>query len=183
MPDINIENRINNPRIRKILLIFASPKTPKQAARELNTGRIKLRNYLDTHLIECLNPGARKGKFYIASEEARKCLNLFSPEIENCNDWEIIGWIIASPRQRLAIMRCVDEKKLASEEIRMRATQFNSNLTRPATKKTLKHLVQKHLLDSEIMERIRFYWLNEFGARIKDELAVIAPISPGFFAA
>ncbi len=179
MPKRGIENRINDPRIRQILLIFASPKTPRQAEKAYGS-KLKLKPFIQENFLECLNPNARKGRLYLVSKEVRKCFNLSYPETENCGNWEVMGWIVASPRQRLVIMRCVDERKLASEEIRMRATQFNANLTRPATKKTLSQLVQKHLLDSEVLERIRFYWINEFGIKIKQELAVIAPISSMF---
>jgi len=44
-------------------------------------------------------------------------------------------------------------------------------------KDILKELVEKHLVDTEILEGIRFYWIAPYGQKIKDELAVIEPLS------
>jgi hypothetical protein len=179
MPDNNTSKGINNPRIKQVLLVFSIPKTPTQAARELSLRKLKLKPFLENHLLKCLNPEARKGRFYIVSEKARKCYKILCSDSSGKN-WECIGWIISSPRQRLAIMRCIDDRKLTSEEIRMRATQFNSHLSRSSTKNILRELGARHLVDSDILEGFKFYWANLYGLKIKNELAVIAPISPGF---
>lgn len=88
---------------------------------------------------------------------------------------------MSSPRQRLVVLRSVNEQKLISEEIRMKATQLNSHLTRESTKVILKDLGERKLTDSEILERIRFYWITEFGKKIKDEMAVLSPLTPTIF--
>lgn len=167
-----------SPASKRILLAFAYPKTPKQAQVELSVKKIKLKPFLEKHFLKCLNPECRKGRFYIITERTRKILEPNCPEFNLRKDWPIIGWIMASPRQRLVALRSVDERKLYSEEVRMRATQFNWHISRPSMKNILKELVGKHLVDTEILERIRFYWIAPYGQKIKDELAVLAPLSP-----
>lgn len=175
MPAGSVSERINNPRTKQILLVFATPKTPKQAAHQLSAKKLKLTSLIKEHLIHCLNPQSRKGRFYVLTEKARESMEC--PDCDTNKDWECIGWIISSPRQRLAIIRCVDERKLCSEEIRMRATQFNSHFSRTSIKTMLKEFIERHLIDSELLERIRFYWISKHGQKIKDELAFIAPLS------
>jgi len=172
-----VDGSLNNPRIKQVLLIFSIPKTPTQAAKELSLRKLKLKPFLENHLLKCLNPEARKGRFYIMSEKARKYFKISCHEEDINKDWDCIGWIISSPRQRLAIMRCIDELKRTSEEIRARATQFNSHLSRPSAKNILRELIGRHLVDSEILERIKFYWIISYGRKIKDELTVISPLS------
>lgn len=169
---------INNPKIRKTLLIFASPKTPRQAEIGLSVMKIKLKPLLEKHFLRCLNPDARKGRFYVLTDKTRKYLGLGSQECDLNKNWELIGWMMASPRQRLVVLRCLDERKLYSEEIRMQATLLTRHLTRESTKVILKELIEKHLADSEIIERIRFYWITAYGQKIKDEMAVFSPIAP-----
>ncbi len=182
MPPSKPNEGINNPRIKQILLIFSTPKTPKQAAHQLSIRKIKLTSLIKNHLLKCLNPDSRKGRFYVLTDKAREILPQ-CPETDINKDWDCIGWILSSPRQRLAIMRCVDGRKLTSEEIRMRATQFNSSISQSSAKNILRELVEKRLIDSEILERIRLYWLSSYGRKIKDEITVCYPLSPGFFAA
>jgi hypothetical protein len=174
--------RINNPRTKQILLLFATPKTPKQAAHQLSVRKLKLTSLIKNHLLKCLNPDSRKGRFYVLTDRAREILPE-CPETDINKDWECIGWVISSPRQRLAIIRCVNESRLNSEEIRMRATQFNSSISRPSIKNILRELIGRHLVDSEILERIRLYWISGYGRKIKDEITVLYPLSPGFSAA
>lgn len=178
MPDKEEADWINNPKIRQILLVFSGPKTPRQAEIALSVKKLKLKPLLEKHLLKCLNPGCRKGRFYILTNKARGCLGLGCQECDLNKDWELIGWIMASPRQRLIVLRCLDERKLYSEEIRMRATQFTSHLTRESTTIILKELIGRNLADSEIIERIRFYWITEHGKKIRDEMAVLSPLAP-----
>ncbi len=180
MPDSITKEGINNPRVKQFLLVFSVPKTPTQAAKELSIRKPKLKPFLEKHLLKCLNPEAKKGRYYMVSEKARRHFNIICPDYSN-KDWECIGWIIASPRQRLTIMRCIDDRKLTSEEIRMRATQFNSSISQSSAKNILRELSGRNLIDSEILERIKFYWANAYGMKIKNELAVVASISPGFY--
>ena len=174
MPDKEAEGWINKPKRREILLVFTTPKTVKQAEKELCLRKLTLKSFLRNGFLQCLNPGTRKGRFYALTEKARECLP-GCPDCDINKDWDCIGWVLSSPRMRLAVLRCVDDRKLYSEEIRMRATQFNSHLSRPNIKKPLRQLVEKHLVDSEIIERIRFYWISDYGQKIKDELAVLCP--------
>jgi hypothetical protein len=178
MPKRNAASWINNPKIRQILLIFSTPKTPRQAEKELSVKKLKLKPFLEQHLLRCLNPDARKGRFYILTDKARECLKPNCHEFDLNKDWELIGWIMSSPRQRLVVLRSVNQQKLISEEIRMNATQLNSHLTRESTKVILKDLGERKLTDSEILERLRFYWITKHGKKIKDDMAVIAPLSP-----
>ena len=181
MPGRIVAEGVNNPRTRQTLLIFATPKTPRQAEIELSVKKLKLKPFLEQHLLRCLNPERRKGKFYIITDKARNILKPNYPDCDLNKDWELIGWIMSSPRQRLVVLRSVNEQKLISEEIRMKATQLNSHLTRESTKVILKDLGERKLTDSEILERIRFYWITEFGKKIKDEMAVLSPLTPTIF--
>lgn len=112
--------------------------------------------------------------------KTRQCLKDNCPEDDLNKNWELIGWIISSPRQRLVVLRAVDERKLYSEEIRAKATQFNCHLSRTSAKTILNSLVEKHLIDSETLERVRFYWINHHGLRIRQDINAIVPISPLF---
>lgn len=180
MPKKGVTGLLNSPRTRQILLVFSMPKTPKQAETELSIRKLKLKPFLEKNLLRCLSPEAKKGRFYIVSEKAKKLCKITELGNSMGKDWELIGWIVASPKQRLAVLRVMDARKLTSEEIRARGTQFNASLTRISTKSILRELVEKHLVDTEVVERMRFYWLNNQGIKTKEELSVIAPISPLF---
>jgi len=171
---------IEKPKIRQRLLAFSVPKTPRQAEKELSMRKLNLKPFLDKGLVRPLNPAVRKGRFYALTDEVRRWLKLLHSETNNEKDWELIGWVIASPRQRLAVLRIMDSEKRTSEEIRARATQLNANISRTSIKGILKELIEKSLIDTEVLEGIRFYWLNQQGIKTKQELAVIAPISPLF---
>lgn len=162
---------INHPKTRQILLSFSAPKTPSQVEKELQIKKLKLKPFLDKKLLESLNPDARKGRFYILTSRARRLLKL-SDSKKDRKDWALIGWIMASPKQRLIVLRVMDDRKMTSEEIRERAIQMNPCFSRTSTKDILKELVNKGLVDTEIMERMRFYWINSCGQKIKNELAM-----------
>jgi len=180
MPKRGTDEWANRPEVKQTLLVFSLPKTPKQAQVELSVRKLKLRPFLEKHLLKCLNPEARKGRFYILSDKARKSLKTECPVSSDLN-WELIGWIIASPRQRLVVLRSANEQKLTSEEIRARGTQLNARLTRISTKNVLNELIEKHLVDAEVLERLKFYWLTPYGIKIRRELTVIAPLSSAIF--
>ncbi len=171
---------IEKRRNKQILLAFSIPKTPRQAEKELSMRKLNLKPFLDKGLIRPLNPAVRKGRFYSLTDEVRRWLKLLHSETNNEKDWELIGWVIASPRQRLAVLRSMDNEKRTSEEIRARATQLNANISRTSIKGILKELIERNLIDTEVLECIRFYWLNQQGIKIKQELTVIAPLSPLF---
>lgn len=172
---------INNPKTKQLLLAFSIPKTPKQVEAMLSLSKIKLKPLLEKGFLKCLNPKGRKGRFYVLTQKTRECLGLGCQECALNKNWELIGWLMASPKQRLIVLRCIDERKLYSEEVRMRATQLTSHLTRESTKVILKDLINKHLADSEILERIRFYWITTYGQKIKDEMATISPLTRTLF--
>lgn len=181
MQKTGFPEHINNQKRKEILLAFSIPKTPKQVEITLSIRKIKLKPFLEKGFLKCLNPIGRKGRFYVLTQKARECLGLGYQEYDMKKDWELIGWIMASPRQRLIVLRFIDERKLCSEEIRMRATQFTHHLTRESTKVILKDLINKHLVGSEILERIRFYWITEYGQKIKDEMATLSPLTQTLF--
>ena len=70
---------------------------------------------------------------------------------------------MASPRQRFIVLNAVDSKKRTSEEIRERASGLNSNLSRISTKGILKELIGKGLIETEMSEKKRYYWISEKG--------------------
>ncbi len=171
---------IEKRRNKKILLAFSIPKTPRNVERELFIKKLNLKPFLDKGLVRPLNPAVRKGRFYALTDEVRKWLKLLRSETNNEKDWELIGWVIASPRQRLAVLRSMDSEKRTSEEIRARASQFNANISRTSIKGILKEFVGRNLVETEVLEGIRFYWLNQQGIEIKQDLAAIAPLSALF---
>lgn len=176
MPGKIIAKGINNPEVRQVLLVFSSPQTHRQAKLKLSVKNLKLRPFLETDLLKCLNPDLKKGRFYTLTQRARDILKIECNTVDFDKDWEMIGWVIASPQQRLVALRSVDEKKLCSEEVRIRATMLNCHISRISMKNTLKELMQKQLVDTEILQRERFYWISTYGQKIKNDLAVIVPL-------
>jgi len=172
-----VENGIISPANKRILLAFSIPKTPHQAMFELCLKKIMFAPYIKAGLLKCLNPEESRARFYLLTDKARKLLNQPPCNIGLHKDWNCIGWVMSGPKMKLVVLRCVDERKLYSEEIRIRAGQFNCHLSRTSVKGILKGLAEKHLVDTEIMQRVRFYWITPHGQKIKDELAVIAPLS------
>tara|TARA_B100000315_G_scaffold103880_1_gene95153 strand:- start:3280 stop:3801 length:522 start_codon:yes stop_codon:yes gene_type:complete len=165
----SVADWINDQTIKKILICFSSPKTPRQIEIELGIKKLKLKPFLEKNLLECLNPEARKGRFYILTTKAKNLINLSGSINEKNKDWNLIGWIMSSPRQRHVVLRSVDLKKRTSEQVRQRAFQLNPHLTRISTKAILKELIGKFLIETEIIERKRYYWISEKGTDIKKE--------------
>ena len=52
----------SRPRNADILRAFILPKTPTQIQKELNIKKFNLKPFLKRSLVECLNPGAQKGR-------------------------------------------------------------------------------------------------------------------------
>lgn len=166
-------------KIKERLIIFSIPKTPEQAEKELNIRKIKLGPFTQRGLLKILNPGARKGRFYILSDKARRLLKV--PKCRNMDrDWDLIGWLISSPRQRVAILRIMDDRKRNSEDIRAAATQFNTHMTRVSAKGVLNELIARKLVETEMNDRKRLYWLNELGTSMKYQIGVTDSFSPLF---
>lgn len=161
---------IGQPEIKRVLLAFTAPKTPRQVEQELGIAKIKMKLFLDSHLLESLNPGANKGRLYRLTPAASELLDVPSPVIKQNHDWEIIGWIKASPNQRLAVLLSFDTMKRTSEEIRARTRKFSKRLTRISAKQVLKELICKGLVNTNMDGRKRYYWLSEKGMRIVEIL-------------
>lgn len=161
---------VNQPRINKILLAFSTPKTPKQVENELCLNKLKVKPFLEKQLIRPLNPEARKGRYYSLTQRARKALKMPEQHIENQIDWDLTGWILASPKQKLIVLKSMDSVKRTSEDIRKRAYRYNPNLTRISTKTILNDLRCKGLIKTKIDNRNRYYWLNSKGQLVYNQI-------------
>jgi len=155
-----------------ILRCFTVPKTPRQVEKELNISKIKPKFLVENGLLKLLNPATRKGRLYILTDLARAKLGLKSMKIPDL-DWEILGWIIGSPSQRMAVLKTIslDTISRSSEEIRKRAARFNSLLTRISTKEILKELISKNLVETKLKDRRRSYKIIEKGLEIHQQLS------------
>jgi hypothetical protein len=163
----------NRSRNAEILRAFFHPKTPAQVQRELDIKKFNLKPFLKRGLLKCLNSAAQKGRLYALTKISRALLNI--PDSQNgiIKDHDLIGWILASPRQRYIALKTIskDFKKRNSEEIRKRASTLNPCFSRISTKAILRELIGKGLADSEMKkDRKRYYWVTEKGASIAREL-------------
>lgn len=161
---------IHQSKINQILVSFSVPKTPKQVEKEVRVRKLKMKPFVEKHLVKSLNPEAKKGRFYILTNKARKLLKLSNCKKVINKDWDLIGWIMASPKQRAVVSIVVDSTKRTSEEIRERASQLNPHLSRISTKGILKELISKGLIETEMIERKRYYWMSEKGRLILDNV-------------
>ena len=84
----------------------------------------------------------------------------------------MIGWIIASPRQRVVILKVLDGIQRTSENLRERASQYNPHLSRISTKEILKDLIKKGLVKSKMVEKKRYYWISEKGRVVRERLVL-----------
>ena len=164
------EEWVNQPEIRKVLIAFALPKTPREAEKELSIRKIKIGPFIKRGLLKALNPYARKGRLYVITKKSSRLLNI--PIKKKDKDWESIGWIVASSMQRAVILKVLDSMKMTSEEIRQVASQQNQHLTRISTKAILKELVEKELVNTEMSERKRYYWISDNGRLLKSQLEI-----------
>jgi hypothetical protein len=169
---------VSKPRIKSILLAFSIPKIPKHVERSLAIKKLKLLPFLKKSLIECLNPLARKGRFYILTLKARKLLQLPNTRKGLNKDWKLIGKIMASPKQKLAVLLTIDSHERTSEEIRLRAITRNPCLSRISTKAVLRDLIAEKLIITELIERRRFYWITEQGMKIRNDLIALGQPPP-----
>jgi DNA-binding MarR family transcriptional regulator len=175
-----IKKWVNQPRTKKILVSFAVPATPSQVELSLGLKKLKLAPFLQKGIIRPLNPSAKKGRLYILTDKARQLLYLAENNIETKADWKIIGWIMASPRQRLSVLKTVarDPIKRTSEAIRRRSANLNPNLTRISTKETLKELISKNLIATEKGDdRRRYYWITPKGKSVISTIDLNSPES------
>lgn len=172
MGDINLINWINRPQNNKILFSFSVPKTPTQVKNELGISKFSLKPFLKRELMECLNPEKYKGRLYILTNKARALLKMPIPVPRNKKDYALIGWILASPRQRYVVLKTLslNSVKRTSEEIRLKSSNLNPCLSRISTKSILKELMDKELVETEMgADRRRYYWINEDGKSVASE--------------
>lgn len=161
---------IRRPKIERVLFFCSIPKVPRQIEKELGLKKIKLKPFLEKQLLKCLNPEARKGRFYVLSNKARKLAGLSPSKRDRDRNWNLIGWIMSSPRQRLVVLQTIDSIKRTSEEIRERAHKLNPHLSRISTKAILKELLNKNLVKTEMSNRKRYYWISKKGASLIPQL-------------
>lgn len=181
----NFNNFTRKKRTKDILRAFNTPKTPRQVERKLGIKKIKLNTFLKNKLIRLLNQGTTKGRVYVSTLKARQLFRLPAGKSTAQLDWAIIGWILASPKQRKVILKVLNSVKKTSEEIRQKASRLNRSFTRISTKTTLNELVGKGLVDTELKPRLRriingcsiygkklrrYYWLNKKGERIQKDI-------------
>ena len=165
-----VGNWINQPKNKQILSAFSIPKTPRQVEKELGIKKLKLKPFLEKHLLISLNPEARKGRFYALTSKARRLLRLPASKKEKDKDWKLAGDIVAGAKQRLVVLKTVDSEKRNSEQIRDKASKLNPHLSRTSTKVILRELINAGLVETEMRERKRYYWITEEGMKIKDEI-------------
>ena len=170
----SIVHWLNNKKTRQILFAFSVPKTPRQIETELRTNKIKVKPYINKGFLKILNPEGRKGRLYTLTDKARKILGLSAGEKLKNRDWNLIGRVLASPKQKLVVLRVLDSAKRTSEDIRGRAAKFNANLSRISTKGILKELVKDGLVFSEMGDRKRYYWINGNGKMLMKDVDNLA---------
>jgi predicted transcriptional regulator len=154
---------IQRPWVSRVLVSFTVPRMPSQVERRLGIKKLKITPFVKKGLLKSLNPMARKGRLYIVTDKGRRLLGL--PTSKNGTDkcWDVMGWIMASPKQRLVVLQVIDSAKRMSENIRARGSRLNSHLTRISCKGILKQLVTKGLVNSQMRETKRYYWLSGKG--------------------
>ena len=159
-------------RRNQILMAFSMPKTPGWVEQELGIKKLKVGAFLEKGLIQCLNPMARKGRLYVLTSKAKKLLRLQASSRAGNKNWFLIGYVMSSPRQKTVVLKTVHsvKVKMTSEEIRERASRLNPHLSRISTKGILKELVSRGLIETEMNERKRYYWITEKGRLIVDDV-------------
>jgi predicted transcriptional regulator len=163
---------IKRPKNNRILFTFSVPKTPTQVKNELGIDKFNLKPYLKRGIIECLNPEGHKGKLYVLTNKARRLLKISIPAQKNKKDYDLIGWILASPRQRYVVLKTLSLNSVGrtSEEIRIKSSNLNPCLSRISTKSILKELMDKELVETEMgRDRKRYYWVNKEGKSLAGE--------------
>jgi len=156
------------PKIQQILLLFSTPKTPRQVEKALGIQKIKMKPFLKKNLVEILNPEARKGRLYRLTNTARRQLDVSCFERKGGRNYELIGWIVSSPKQRTVILKVLDGIQRTSENLRERASKYNPHLSRISTKGILKELIKTGLVKSKMIEKKRYYWITEKGRVVRE---------------
>jgi predicted transcriptional regulator len=166
---------IHRPWVSRVLVSFTVPRMPSQVVRRLGTKKLKLKPFVEKGLLKPLN-AARKGRLFIVTNKGRRLVGLPSSKRGGDKDWDLMGWIMASPKQRLVVLKTADSVKKTSEEIRERASRLNPHLTRISCKGILKELVNKGLVKSEMRERKRYYWISEKGKLMVEDVGGVLPL-------
>jgi predicted transcriptional regulator len=156
------------PKIKQILLLFSTPRTPSQVEKALGIKKLKMKPFLENNLVEILNPAARKGRLYRITNTARRQLDVSGFDKQGGRNYELMGWIISSPKQRMVILKVLDGIQRTSENIRERASKHNPHLSRISTKGILKELIKKGLVKSKMIEKKRYYWITEKGRVVRE---------------
>jgi predicted transcriptional regulator len=173
MRDEKLVEWIKQPKNNQILLSFDNPKTPTEVQRDLNISKLNFNHFLKCGLITCLNPEMHKGRLYVLTNKSRLLLKVPNFYKAEKKDFNLIGMIMASPKQRYVILQTLgkDTIKRTSEEIRSRSSNLNPCLTRISTKAILKELIKMELVDSEMgNDRKRYFWITEKGMVILNDL-------------
>ena len=168
-----LTNWTNRSKNKQILFSFIVPKTPTQVKNELGIDKFNLKPFMKRRLLKCLNPEGHKGKLYVLTNKARKLLKISNPSQKAKKDYGLIGWILASPRQRYVVLKTLslNSEKRTSEEIRIKSSNLNPCLSRISTKSILKELMGKELVDTELArDRRRYYWINKEGKSLTSEI-------------
>ena len=165
---------INRPKNKQLLFSFSLPNTPTQVKNELDIAKFNLKPFLKRGLIKCLNPKGHKGKLYVLTNKTKRLLEISTPAQNNKKDYDLIGWILASPRQKYVVLKTLslNSARRTSEEIRIKSSNLNPCLARISTKSILKELINKKLVETEMGEdRRRYYWINGKGKNIFEDMA------------
>lgn len=164
---------ISRLKNKQILISFSVPKTPTQVKNELGVGKFNLKPYLKRGIIECLNPEGHKGKLYVLTNKGKRLLKISAPVRKDPKNYALIGWILASPKQRYVVLKTLslNPVKRTSEEIRLKSSNLNPCLSRISTKSILQELMDKELVETEMgADRRRYYWVNEEGESLASNL-------------
>ena len=163
MGDISLIDWMNRPVNKRILFSFTNPKTPTQVKTELGINKFSLKPFIKRELLECLNPESYKGRLCILTNKARKLLKIPRSDGRNKKDYDLMGYIMAGPRQRYVVLKTLslNPVKRTSEEIRLKSSHQNPCLSRISTKSVLEELTNKGLVETEKgRDRKRYYWIT-----------------------
>ena len=132
--------KIGDNAPKEVNVIIEVPLGADQIKNELDLGKFNLKPYLKRGLIECLNPEGHKGKLYVLTNKARRLLKISTPAQKNKKDYDLIGWILASPQQRYVVLKTLSSNSVrrTSEEIRIKSSNLNPCLSRISTKAFLR---------------------------------------------
>ena len=163
------------PMVGQILSAFNVPKTPRQVEKELKLSKIKMKPLIENKMVVPLNPSAKKGRLYVNTKKARSLIDLSECKNQKYRKWDLVGWIMASPKQRLVVIKSMDKMRRTSEKIRERASKANPHLSRTSTKGILKELHCNGLIETEMIEGKRYYWMNDKGKSILSDIHQFCP--------